>query len=566
MADQTTTPSVSSTSSPLQNLKAQSPAYQKLSDQEFADKLYDKYYRGKIKRADYDLKIGLVKPVSAEEQPAVNVGGKAFTFAAHAGQPFVDVAAGVVQHGAEVLKGLGLKVDPKAAEELATKIRLGYKDFTKRSQEAIYKTTDEEHPYASAGGDVTGQLALYSTAGAPFMEGAIGRGLLKFGGPMLGRIFQGMSQGAAIESLKSNKKVGSLGFFADALEGSVSAGLGAAVGAGAGLLTTKTGNAIVRYGLLNRLEAASKGWTVDNQALAKAFQTKLTNVQQNTQRLTSLAQRALLKDNIVMKDVMSGDIPSGASKETVEAIKLVRKYVDDTEFLKSNVFNKLKNASESGTTFTETNSDVLKKIMGDNKELSARFWKAFSPEERTQLQKGIIWEGLQKSAKDGEFDPEKLKKSLDTAGVKEFFPKGGAYDKVVDGYVNLARIVSHAKDPSHGLAKANVISLIAHTGLGAAGAGLGLEANRRYGSDEIESKLAYGLLGFMGYVALAGATGKLAGTPMGRAFLSATANVKPNTPEAAKVLARLLTMTGTAVGGTYGSEAPAIMGSGAIPP
>lgn len=509
--------------------------------------------------------MGVVKAASPEEQPAVNVGGKAFTFAAHAGEPFVDVAAGLIQHGAEVLHGLGLKVDPKAAEELATKIRTGYKDFTKRSQEAIYKTTDEEHPYASAGGDVTGQLALYSTAGAPFMEGAIGRGLLK-AGPMLGRIFQGMAQGAAIESIKSDKKAGSLGFFTDALEGSVSAGLGSAVGAGAGRISTRVGNAIVRYGLLNRLEATSKGWTADGEALAKAFQGKLQQVNQTSQRLQQTAQQELLKDNFVIKDVLKGDIPPGASKRAVVAVKVARDYAEETGFLKSNVFGKLKNASESGVTFTEANRDVLNKIMGDNKELSARFWKAFSSGERVQVQKGIIWEALQKSAKDGQFDPEKLKKSLDTAGVKEFFPKGQGYENIVDGYINLAKIVNHVKDPSHGLAKANLISLLAHTGLGAVGAGLGLEANRRYGSDEIESKLTYGILGFAGYVALAGATGKLVGSPMGRAFLSATANVKPGTPEAAKVFARLLTMTGTSVGGSYGREAPALMGSGSIPP
>lgn len=524
-----------------------------MSDQEFADRMYEKYYQGKMKRADYDVKIGLVKAPTPEEMPKVNVGGTAFEWAAEAAKPFVDVAAGAVQHGAEVLHGLGIPVNPEAAKGLAQNIRLNYKDFVKRSMEGGYGTTSEEHPYAAATGNLSGELLLYSIGGTPFMEGKIGAGLMK-AGPILGRVLQGMLTAGSLETLRSDKRPG-VGLFTDALSASLSGGLGAGVGAYAGSKVTQLFNAYVRNGIVNQLSNASKGWTANNEALAKAFQGKAQAIDNTTQQLVGLAQQALGKDGIVLKSVLKDEIPSGASPEAVKAVKLVRDYVKQNEFMKSTVFSGLKAASDSGKTFYEANEGILKKIMGNDKELSQRVWKAFGTNERVLLQKGIVYNALEKSAVDGgKFDMGELGKALKTEGVKAFFPETSG--KMIDGFLNLAEQANLHNVPGHSLAAANLRSRIAHhmvEGLipGAAAAGY----KRSQGAD-LEETLTAGLAGYLGYIALTSATNKLVGTQFGRNLLSASARVKPGTPQMARILDRVITLGGTSIGGMYGSEIP----------
>ena len=61
----------------LAEMKAMSPAYAALSDQEFADKVYQKHYAGKIDRAEFDKRtapVSVTKDVVGQAAQGFNKG------------------------------------------------------------------------------------------------------------------------------------------------------------------------------------------------------------------------------------------------------------------------------------------------------------------------------------------------------------------------------------------------------------------------------------------------------------------------------------------------------------
>lgn len=514
-----------------------------MSDADLADSMYHKYYSD-MNRVDFNEKVGLMKPLSEEEKPAVNVGGAAFTAAARAGEAFVDRAAGIVQHGAEILKGVGIPVDQEAANKLANDIRSGYAEFKGKSLQA-YRTTEEEHPTAGAVGDVSGELLIYAATGPLFTETVFGKALLK-AGPIVGRVLQGALQGAALEGAKSTGQ-GSRTFW-DAAEGAFGAGIGAGIGGTLGAGVVRAANAKVLGNLRNQLETLSKGWTADNQSLAKAFTSKIQSVDQKLQKLNALKEQALQKAGIILKK--GDEIPANAPDYVKAVSDAVDKYEKDTEFLRSRFFTKLENASEKeggDVTFTSANKSLIGAIMGNDKELSDRAFKAFAPNERELIQKGIAYEALQKATEGNTYNPEELRKVLKSPGVRAFFP--GDSSKILDGFVNLADELKHTKPPGHGIALAHYGAQMGHaamgTALGAQGAYYG------YKQEGVEGAVLGGLAGYLGYIALAKSVNTVMGTQAGKNFLAAAADVKPGTPKAARMARHLFQMTGTTIGGSF---------------
>lgn len=481
------------------------------------------------------------KPPTPAEAPDVEVGGGAFTAAAHAAQPFVDTAAGTVQYGAQVLHSLGLPVDQNAAARLADDIRTGYARFKERSQEH-YGTSDVKRPNTSTAGDVAGQLLLYGVTGPEFAVSGVAK-VLPAAGRTIGKLLIRSVQGGTLGALQSQpgEDVGT-----NAFTSAVGAAFGEAGGMALGKASARIANSVAIRRTVKLAQKAAQSWVGDSMRLATGFKNVLNHVAATTNSLERQVARFKMADTVAN----GGAKPAAWSARTQKAMDNLTKYQDKTDFLNNKAFNKIRRAGDAtagaGATHPlESNDELLKYVMGNDSVASKVVSKGMTTQMRDVLRAGVVSKAIEKATNtdNGAIDPVKLKAILTTKGVQQFFQMSPKYSGVVDGLVNIVtegRTIAE-KHPwilAHGVSR--VVGRVAGEA-GLAGAGAGYEYQRK---GSITGSLAEFVL-FFGV--LHGAS-RMLKSQAGINLLSAAAKSKPGTPMTGRAFAKFFEMIGAPAG------------------
>ena len=452
-------------------------------------------------------------------------------------QPFADAAANAVQYGTQFLKSLGMPVDPKAAEAVADHLR-----GLSASTESFPGQKAEDHPVQATAGEAAGQILLYTATGTNFAQGLKA---VPAAGRLLGTLLERGAQGAALGAITS-KPGESVG--ANAFSSAIGSVFGEAAGQTAGKAAALVANSTMVSRLINQARKAGQAWTSDSIQLASHFKTVLDNVNATTIRLNGRADSAKIAEKIAN----GGTAPANWSKATQALIDKAKQYQDDTKFYQSKVFRKLSLAGQErtglpGETFPkEANDQILKTVMGDDRQAAKTVYDGATPYMRTLIRKGIFANAIEDaSTAEGKIDPVKLRNKLSSRGVETFFGQGTGGKNIATGLANLVEegnsVVSrHPYILAHGIGRLSTALVGAATLEGGA---YGYERYRGGGEDVERGAAQFALFFGMIYGA-----SHMMNSQAGLNLLSAAAKVKPGTPQAGKVLAKFFQMTGAPMG------------------
>jgi hypothetical protein len=152
----------------IAEMKASSPAYAALTDQEFADRVYAKHYAGKIDRAEFNKRVGM--------GPKETWGEYARGLAQKAAQGVTfnvaeEVGAGAGAVGNRVARALGMDIPERTYDAILAEMRGDERKF------------EAEHPVQAVGAEIGGGLlaggpAARAVMAAPSLAARVGRSAL----------------------------------------------------------------------------------------------------------------------------------------------------------------------------------------------------------------------------------------------------------------------------------------------------------------------------------------------------------------------------------------------------
>jgi hypothetical protein len=263
----------------LAKFRHQYPEYNDLSDSDLADRLHSRLYAD-VPRAEFDRRIGFVKP-----QPPAQSGGALESFARGAWQggtlgwgdelsganaagrsmlpqSMVNAPMSPLANAALMAAGAGRMLYDRVAGGGPGAADVAY-DATANRERAALKASEDQHPYASMGGNIVGGLAS-TVAGTPAFIGgkALTTGARYLRGAGLGSAVGGVQGvGSANGDLSDRLAGGAIGAIIGAPLGALGEGAGIAVERAvniwrssgwldaAGALTAKGREALTRSGI-----------------------------------------------------------------------------------------------------------------------------------------------------------------------------------------------------------------------------------------------------------------------------------------------------------------------------
>lgn len=291
----------------LQDIKAQSPAYAALSDEELADKLYNKYYAGKLSRDDFNQKVGYTP-----EKPK-STGQKVLDYTKNVGKGMLDTTDDIGQGLVEAPLKLGQMVSQGISSVLPKSVQ-NSSILNKINTTDIDKLTA---PLGSGRQNFAGQFSRGIGEYAPYGLAA--------GENLIAQLLAGAVSGAADDP--QNRYAGAaVGTAANALP----------IGIGKGLEALRPSKLLKTSLSPSELQAntraaqgtnTSLGSVLENPGLKKLYENTLTSlsftgaddVAKSTAAATSDSAKKTLNDILGSTDIK--DINSGLDQSATDALK-----------------------------------------------------------------------------------------------------------------------------------------------------------------------------------------------------------------------------------------------------